>query len=168
LDSIAQRDDVDRDRIGLWGADLGGYAAIAVAAADPHVRALVVDSVYDRPAQMLHLQVERSGLDSLPFVERFAQFGFRWLTYPYRHEPSLSARLARLAGVPKLYIEASDDPELAQSTRELFVRSPEPREDMILHKGNYTGMLGEEKRAYENRIVSFFLLKLPPSRPQGR
>jgi len=168
LDTIARRDDVDGNRIGLWGANLGGYAAIAVAAADPRVRALVVDSVYDRPAQMLHLQLERSGLDSLPFGERLVQFGFGWLNYPYRHEPSLSARLARLAGVPKLYIEASDDPELAQSTRELFARSPEPREDVILHKGNYAGMLGEEKRAYEDRIVSFFLLRLPPSRTQGR
>lgn len=168
LDTMARRDDVDRNRIGLWGADLGGYAAIAVAAADPRVRALAVDSVYDRPAQMLQLQIERSGLGSLPFVRRVVQFGFRWLNYSYRHEPPLSVRVARLAGVPKLYIEASDDPQLAQSTHELFVRSPEPREDVVLHKGNYTGMLSEEKRDYENRIVSFFLLVLPPSGTQGR
>lgn len=33
---------------------------------------------------------------------------------------------------------------------------------MIPH-GNFSGMGDEDKRAYENRVVSFFLLKLPPT-----
>ncbi len=52
---------------------------------------------------------------------------------------------------------------LAQSTRELFLRSPEPREQVILPKRNYAAMLEDEKRSYENRLVSFFLLNLSPS-----
>ncbi len=163
VDTVARRDDVDRTRFGLWGTNLGGHAVVAVAETDPRVRAFAVDSVYDQPAQMLWLQVERSGLGSVPLVERLAQFGFKWLNYSYWHEPPLSARLTRLAGVAKLYIEASDEPELAQSTRELLMRSPDPREQLIIPRGNYAGMLNEDKHAYENRIVSFFLLRLPPS-----
>jgi len=30
-----------------------------------------------------------------------------------------------------------------------------------LPHGNYAGMVDEEKRSYENRIVSFFLVSLP-------
>lgn len=161
--AVSRRDDVDRSRFGLWGANLGGYAALAVAAAEPRVRAVAVDSVYDRPPDMLRLEIERTGLASVPLVERFASIGFAWLNRSYRHEPPLSQRLSRLAGVPKLYILVNDDPVLAQSTRDLFLRSPEPREQDILPKGNYAAMLEDEKRSYENRIVSFFLLKLSPS-----
>ena len=163
IEAVARRDDVDRSRFGLWGTNLGGYAVIAAAAADPRVRAFVADSVHNQPADMVRLQVERSGLGALPFMERSAQLAFEWLNYSYRHEPPLSERLSRLSGVAKLYIQAADDPVLAESTQELFVRSAEPREQVILPKGNYVGMLDEEKRRYENRIVSFFLLNLPPS-----
>ncbi len=161
--AVVRRDDVDRSRFGLWGANLGAYAAIAAAEADPQVRAVVADSVYNQPVDMVALQVERSGLAGLPLIERFARRGFLWLNRGYRHEPPLSQRLARLAGVSKLYISAGDDPELARSTRELFQRSPEPREQAILAKGNYAGMMDSEKRTYENRIVSFFLVNLPVS-----
>ncbi len=161
--AVAQRDDVDRSRFGLWGTNLGGYAALALAAADPRVRAIAVDSVYDQPADMLRLQFERTGLASVPLAESLARLGFAWLNRAYRREPPLSLRVSRLAGVPKVYILANDDAVLAQSTRELFLRSPEPREQVILVKGNYAAMLEDEKRSYENRIVSFFLLNLSPS-----
>lgn len=163
IDAVARRDDVDRSRFGLWGANIGGYAVIAAAAVEPRVRAVVADSVYDEPAEMVGLQVERSGLGGLPLVERLARQGFTWLNHSYQHESSLSQLVPRLAGVAKLFISSSDEPELARSTRELFVRSPEPREQVILARGNYAGMLDDEKRRYENRIVSFFLLHLPPS-----
>ena len=44
----------------------------------------------------------------------------------------------------------------------LFVLAPTPKEEVLLTQGNYQGMLDEEKRTYENRIISFFLLNLPP------
>src|SRR5574337_1878362 len=104
LAAVAQRDDVDRTRFGLWGANLGGYAAIAVAAADPRVGAFAVDSVYDHPAEMLRLQVQRTGLGALPFMGRSAELGFKWLNYEHRHVKPLTQRLFGLSGVGKLYI----------------------------------------------------------------
>ena len=50
---------------------------------------------------------------------------------------------------------------LAASTTEIFRASPPPHELVVLLKGNYAGMLDDEKHNYENRIVSFFLLNLP-------
>ncbi len=160
--AVAQRDDVDRERFGLWGANLGGYAAVVAASADVRVRAIAVDSVYDRPAEMVSLEVSRSGLAALPLIGRWAEIGFRWLNRDFRREPPLSQRMAGLAAVPKLFIMASDEPELAQTTRELFLRAPELREQVLLPRGNYAGMLDDDKRAYETRITSFFLLRLPP------
>jgi hypothetical protein len=68
-----------------------------------------------------------------------------------------------LAGVPKLFIEAADDPELAEATRQVFMKSMEPREQVSIAHGNFANMNDEDKRAYENRVVSFFLLRLPPT-----
>ena len=161
--AIEVRGDVDRERIGIWGANMGGYTALAVAAGNPHVRALVVDSVYDRPEDMVRLQVQRSGLGALPFMGHAVEKGFHWLNASYRNELPLSARLSGLAGVAKLFIQAGDEPELAEATRELFIRAPRPSYQVILARGNYAVMLDEEKRAYENRIINFFLFYLPPA-----
>jgi hypothetical protein len=75
----------------------------------------------------------------------------------------LNARIDKLSGVAQLYLEAPDDPLLAASTSELFRISPAPHELVVLQHGNYAGMLDDEKRNYENRIVSFFLVNLPAS-----
>jgi hypothetical protein len=54
-----------------------------------------------------------------------------------------------------------DDPELAETTRQMFLKAPEPREQAIIPHGNFVSLNDEEKRTYENRVVSFFLVRLP-------
>ena len=54
-------------------------------------------------------------------------------------------------------------PELAATTRDMFLKAPEPREQAIIAHGNFVGLSDQEKREYENRVVSFFLLRLPPT-----
>ncbi len=122
---------------------------------------LVLDSVYDRPEQMLTLQMQKTGLDGFPLMIRSARFAFRWLNFEYRKAPALSKQISRLAGVSKLFIQAVDDPDLAHTTRELFLAAPDPRDQVIIPRGNFVGMGDEDKRDYENRVVSYFLLRLP-------
>ena len=161
MDAVAKRGDVAPDRFGLWGISLGGYVALSEAIGDHRVRAVAVESVYDHPEEMAGLFVSRSGLGSLPLITRMTQTGFRWLNAQYRNVPPLEARIGKLSGVAQLYLESSDDPVLAASTSEIFRASPPPHELVVLPDGNYAGMLDDEKRNYENRIVSFFLLNLP-------
>jgi alpha-beta hydrolase superfamily lysophospholipase len=158
---LARRDDVDRSRFGLWGTNMGAYAALALAESDPRVRAVVVESVFDRPQDMVRLLVARYGLAPLPLLTGMVEKGFLWLNYSYRQTPPLSAGLSRLVGVPKLFLTAPDEGALMVSTRQLFVQAPEPKEQVLLPHGDYAGMLDEEKHEYENRIVAFFLLNLP-------
>ena len=89
-------------------------------------------------------------------MARSAAFSFTWLNYKYREDPPLSKKLNTLAGVPKLFIEPSDDPELAEITRQMFVKAPEPRDQIIIPHGNFVSMDDADKRDYENRVVSFF------------
>jgi pimeloyl-ACP methyl ester carboxylesterase len=161
MDAVAKRGDVAPDRFGLWGVSLGGYVALSEAIDDHRVRAVAVESAYDRPEEMAGLFVSRSGLGSLPLITRMTRTGFRWLNSQYRNVPPLKARIGKLSGVAQLYLESSDDPVLAASTSEIFRASPPPHELVVVPNGNYAGMSDDEKHNYENRIVSFFLLNLP-------
>jgi len=166
VDAVAGRSDVDPARVGLWGYNLGAYAALREAENDKRVRALVLDSVYDQPEQMVKVGVERNGLGGFPLMIKSAELSFKYLNYAHRQDPPLSSKLLALNGVPTLFIQAMDDPELADTTREMFLKAPEPREQAIIAHGNFVSMNDDDKRSYENRVVSFFLLHmLPTARP---
>ncbi len=122
VDVLAARPDLDATRFGLWGYNLGAYAALREAESDKRIRAL---------------------------------------NYAHHDDPPLSKKLSTLAGVPTLYIQALDDPELAEITRQMFLKAPELREQAIIPHGNFVSLGDEEKRTYENRVVSFFLVRLP-------
>jgi pimeloyl-ACP methyl ester carboxylesterase len=167
IDTLAQRTDVDPTRFGVWGYNLGAYAALREAENDSRIRALVLDSVYDQPSQMVKIGVERTGLAVFPFMAKSGQLSFEWLNYAYRNDPPLSKKLKAITGVPTLYIQALDDPELAAITAQIFLKAPEPREQAIIPHGNFVSMNDDDKRVYENRVVTFFLLKLPATRNAG-
>jgi len=161
VDMLAKRDDVAAARFGLWGYNLGAYAALREAENDKRIRALVLDSVYDEPKQMVKVGVERNGLGGFPFMVRAAELSFEYLNFAHRGDLPVSRKLAALTGVPTLFIQAVDDPELAETTRQMFLKAPEPREQAIIARGNFVSFNDEEKRTYENRVVTFFLARLP-------
>jgi pimeloyl-ACP methyl ester carboxylesterase len=161
IDALATRSDVDPTTFGVWGYNLGAYAALREAETDKRVKALALDSVYDQPSQMVQYEVEQTGLGDFPFMVRAAEFSFEWLNYEHRMDPPVSKNMASLTGVPKLFLEAADDPELAATTRQIFAKAPDPKDQAVIPHGNYPALADEEKRTYENRVVTFFLLKLP-------
>ena len=161
IDTLAKRNDVDPTRFGIWGYNLGAYAGLREAEKDPRVRALVLDSVYDYPKQMVKVGVDRTGVGGFPMMVKSAQTCFEWLNYAYKNDAALSTRFKALTGAPVLFIQAADDPELASITRDMFLKAPEPREQAIIAHGNFVNLPDDEKRAYENRVVTFFLARLP-------
>lgn len=134
INAIAARNDVDRTRFGVWGTSLGAYAAASAAAADPRVRAIALDSVYNDPMDFLDMQVERSGLNVLPFTPTLCRWAFRLLNFSGRKTPPLSERLSALPGVAKLFILANDKRALGASTADLFQKSAQPRQQVIVWK----------------------------------
>ena len=50
VQTLSTRDDVDASHFGLWGVDMGGYAALEVASSDPRIAAVAVDDAYARSA----------------------------------------------------------------------------------------------------------------------
>jgi uncharacterized protein len=168
VDELAKRSDVDPDHFGLWGYNLGAYAALREAENDKRVHALILDSVYDSPEVMVKIGVEKEGLAGIPWMARSAELSFGWINHKYHGEKPLTWKFDTLAGVPKLFIEAADDPELAGATQKMFKLAPEPKEQATIPHGNFVEMEDADKRNYENRIVSYFLLRLPATGRMSR
>ena len=126
MDAVGNRGDVDANRFGLWGVNLGAYVALAEATNDRRVRAVAAESPYSHPNEMVALQVSRSGLGSIPLVTRTSQMIFGWANQQFGKVPPLNTRIGNLSGVAQLYLEAPDEPVLAASTSELFRLSPPP------------------------------------------
>jgi pimeloyl-ACP methyl ester carboxylesterase len=161
IDTLARRNDVDPKRFGVWGYNMGAYAGLREAEMDSRVRAMVLDSVYDYPKQMVKIGVERTGVGGFPLMVTSAQTCFEWLNFAYKSDAALSTKMKNLSGVPILFIGAADDPELASITRNMFLKAQEPREQTIIAHGNFVNLPDDEKRTYENRVVTFFLARLP-------
>ncbi|HTW24132.1 MAG TPA: alpha/beta fold hydrolase [Candidatus Baltobacteraceae bacterium] len=162
MQALSARDDVDPQHFGLWGTDMGGYAVLEVASTDKRVAAFAVEDPYGDPRDMVRLQVKNSGLQALPWVGQVADFAFRMYNYPFRNEPPVSKRLAGTAGIPKLFIFASDRPQLGDLGLQLFLLAPDPKQ-MLRVKSAYRDMSDDDRKAYENQLVSFFLLNIPPT-----
>jgi len=162
IQTLSTRDDVDPQHFGLWGADMGGYAALEVAESDPRIGAFVVDDAYDDPRDMVGIEVKRSGLAVLPFVARFCDFGFRMLNYSFRNEPPASRRIAQTKGKPKMFVQSSDRPSLADGVLALYTKAPDPKQ-LVRDRLSYFQMSDDDRKTYENTIVNFFLLNMTPS-----
>jgi uncharacterized protein len=161
LQAVTGRDDVDPQRVGLWGVDMGGYAALEVAASDSRVGAVAVDDAFADPKDMFQLQAKQSGLTAIPFVLRWSTFGFRMFEYPYRAEPSVTTKLSQIKA-PKLFIVSDDRPELAGETIKLFDAAPDPKK-LLRDNQSYRDMSDDDRKTYESQIVNFFLQYLPPA-----
>jgi len=159
--TLATRNDVDPKHFGLWGTDMGAYAVLEAAESDPRVAAFAVADVYGDPLDMLRIQVRQSGLTAIPYVLNSSDFIFRMVNYSDRHRPPASANIGRTHGIPKLFITSADEPNLASDTAQLYNEAPDPKQ--IMHDSTrYRDMSDDDRKNYENAIVSFFLQNLPP------
>lgn len=159
--AMLARTDVDNTRIGLWGFDLGGYAAVSVALTDKRVKAIAVDSVFDTPRAMFELRARLSALSRYPLAMTFARWGYTILNWGSRNDTPLSERVGALRETSKLFIQGGDNPELAKSTLQLFLKSPEPRKQAVIPKSDYVRMLEDERKTYETDVVHFFREAFP-------
>ena len=160
IDKVSKQPGVNPHRVGLFGVSTGGYAALAVAQQSPLVKTLVVDTVYDDPSQMLEAQVDLSLGGSSKWFRTLPNAGFYLATLGKKRPPVL-ANMAKLGGMPKLFIQGGDSPLLAKTTEALYDNAPQPKRLLVLDHSYTTLASGAVKKEYEDQVLNFFLQNLP-------
>lgn len=160
IESIIKQPDVNTHRVGLFGATTGGYAALVAAERSNLVKALVVDSIYESPIQMLDDQINDVLGGPSPLIKFIAEREFRLMNW-HTNTPKVREDLSKLAGIPKMFISGRDTPLLASITQDLYDAAPDPKTPRVLEHSQTSQTGGAEKKEYENQILSFFLQNLP-------
>jgi pimeloyl-ACP methyl ester carboxylesterase len=157
---LRDRPEVNRERIGIWGVDIGAYAALKAAAEFPQIRAIAADSVFQSPRDFLSCRIEEEfGLDN-----RFLQFGCYQIFKLFHIGGSLSAGatlpLNALSDRNILFIKGENRGHLGVLTTEIY-DTVLPQKELISFKGaRIHSMSGEDLKNYDRQVVNFFHLNL--------
>ena len=147
--------------VGLYGVELGAYAALRAGAGSENVRALVLDSVPDAPNEILNSAVrERTGLSN-SLLKWLARGGMR-LYFIGGYDNTRSCEAAAKMGDRRVLLLAGNGPEeLRASTLALAQCFPNPaglevRGDLPLTGFNLPSATGEQGESYDRRVIDFF------------
>ena len=146
--ALLRRQDVDRQRIAIYGQSLGGALAIYYVAHTtyrPYIRMLVVESAFS------DYRVITS--------EKLASF---WLTWPFQwisrvtvdDEYSPLPVVGKIAPIPILIIHGDQDPIVpVDHSRKLYEAAREPKELWIVPGGVHDDAMHRQK--FRNRFVNY-------------
>lgn len=152
IDVLAARPEVEAGKIAVFGQSMGGEQAIAAAALDEHIRAVVTEgaevvTVRDaarRPAAV-------GGWTSVPmlWVQRIAAILLGGGDPPAPHSESIAA----IAPRPVLLIAGSDPSEVASNR--FFREAGGPTVELWLADAPHVGALRVHPDDYEARVIAF-------------
>lgn len=150
--------------IGVLGASMGGVSAIAAAAEEPAIGALVTDSAFARLDDVLQAQFTR--LTRLPaFVLSGALMGARILTGEHLVHPSPTTNMARVRGRPVLVIHAARDPFVPVDHAYALARAGHAAV-WITPGDRHLASFGVVGREYVELVGAFFARHLAPVVPE--
>ena len=147
--------------VGIYGVELGAYAALRAAAREPAVRALVLDSVPATPDDLLRSAVkERVGFDNA-LLRTLTRAGARIYFLGSYKNISACETAATLTGRRLLILTGEGDSLLRDSTNRLAQCFPkdntlEIKSDLPLTGYNAPFATAEQGEAYDRRVIDFF------------
>lgn len=150
LDYALSRTDVDRERVVLLGQSLGGANAIAVAVAagEAAVRAVVVDSSF-----YSYRSIVRDKIGEIP--------GVRWLKTPLSYVMATDSfhsgdLIASLSSIPVLIIHGTDDVVIPyHHGKRLYDHAREPKTLLTVEGGRHISALTAQGHLYQPRVLDF-------------
>ena len=148
------------ERIGLYGVELGAYAALDAARRNPEVRALALDSTPGSPDDLIRAVTIRHTSMNNSVLPRLASWGVRIYSLgKYHNTPSCD--LVRSLKEVKVVLLTGDagDPWRA-STLALgmcFANGAiEVKKDLALTGFNLPASTGEQEESYDRPVIDFF------------
>jgi len=151
-------------RIGFFGVELGGYAALLAASRQSETErapALALDSVPTDADMLLHAALQRSaGVDN-GLLQWLARAGTRLYFLGSYQNVSACEAAPRLSGVRVLLLTGRDANQLRDSTTELAKCLPAPALVELYSDLQFSGVslasaTAEQGEAYDRRVIDFF------------
>jgi pimeloyl-ACP methyl ester carboxylesterase len=148
--------------IGIYGVEMGAYAALKAATKDPSITSLALDSVPSAPSDIVKLAVRlHLGIDNKP-VQSLARLGMQaYLMGHYVNTPS--CKLASEFGQRQVLLLAGESSgSLRESTAALagcFTQSSdnvEVQTSLPLVGYSLHPSTGQQEEAYDRRVIDFF------------
>ena len=146
-------------RIGLYGIELGAYAALDAARRSPEIRALALDSIPGSPDDLVRMATSsRIGMNNglLQFLARTALSVYtmgKFVSTP-------SCDIAHAIKGPRVLIlaGAEGDPwrRMTLDTAPCFSPPPEIRRDLPLTGASLPSSTGQQEEAYDRPLIEFF------------
>jgi hypothetical protein len=167
LDYLKSRTDSNIGRIGVFGTSMGAAVALQAAALDPRIDAVVAEASFtDLRTIMVDYQKR---IIKLPwhFLRNLAMSRSQKLAgFKARYVSPIHA--VRHVEKPVLFIHGTDDTRIrAEYSRALYHNANQPKELLLIHKGDHTDLLNVGGSEYEQRIVEFFERNLPGKTGSG-
>lgn len=145
--------------VGVYGAELGAYAALDAAKRYPEIRALALDSAPASPDDLVRAATSvRAGMNNA-LLQRLASWGLKIYSFgKYQNTPS--CELARsLKTVRVLLLTGSQGDSWRTSTLELgkcFNGSVEVKTDLPVTGVSLPSATGEQEETYDRPVIEFF------------
>jgi len=165
VDFVMNRNDIDQSKIGLYGVEMGAYAAALGAVERKNIKAIALDSAYPDIRFFFTRQLfddSPSGRKYLSFIPLFVYSAY------FRVDPreqSVTEAVKKLADRNLLFIVGMGDREMMESTRQLYKSVSESKDSdknlLELPRSLSSELYGEDKKSYDEKILSFFKTYLP-------
>jgi len=167
LDFLQSRPEVNRDRLGIWGVDVGARAALLAAATRPEVRAVAADSAFGSVVDFVNIRLrQKLHMSSAAFEFCSRQFlSLYLLALPSSMHGGIP--LESLADRSILFIQGENRKELAGLTASLYDQLRPQKEMITLPVARVRLMGAEELKTYDRQVSNFFRLNLQGVPPSG-
>lgn len=143
-------------RIGIWGVDIGAYAALWAASSLPEVRAIAADCPYESILDFMEVRIkEEFNLDNrlLNFSCRQI-FRLRYITSGVLKDRQIA--IEPLSDRSVLCITGENRKALGHLSMVLYEKLPSKKEKVEFKNSRIRLMKGDSLREYDTRVAEFF------------
>jgi fermentation-respiration switch protein FrsA (DUF1100 family) len=151
------RFDVDPERIGIFGASMGGSLAIQFAARNPQIKAVVADCAFSSLADTVQTSVTFfTGLPPFPFAPLILFWSEREGGYRAR-DIDATSWIGRISPRPVFLLQGGADVVISpDSGARLYAAAGEPRELWFDPELGHVEFLAKRPEEFERRLIAFY------------
>ena len=154
------RDDLDPERIGLFGESMGGGTGILYTAGDPGIAALATGSGFALTQEVIEkfIQFELDPPQWItPILAGFIKFWAQREADFRTADLDTEAIIANISPVPILIIHGGEDDKIGpDSGKQLFAAAAEPKELLWIPEAGHVNFEDFQPEEYKNALLGFF------------